>query len=431
MKQLIQTLTRMISDNPRVALVQKKILKQLDPNDPLREHQHIKILWYEDRFNQMLKGNYTNIMPVNIELVPSLDCNLHCPHCTYRLWKERTKSEENRRQMKEEDIAPLLVAIEEAGVRGVTVTGGGEPFVNSNTITLLKCASQKKFDTGVFTNGCLLDKDKISEIAELDLSFIRISINTADEATYLKFHAVKDPTIFRSMIDHVGKLGEALGKVNSKTNYGLAVVVNEDNVDEMLSVALLVRECFRKYKHFKLDYITYRPVVNYGQIDDNLNHQIAIATAKKAEENFQKTKEMLKDLPVRLKNANDYFYYASQATRELQRGYEECIGHAWCASVAYDGGVYLCSERDGELNYLMGNLKHASFSDIWQSKQRKEVVDHIKNCPPACKIHRTNLLLYSLLDNQTFDDNEIGEINIFLDVLRNAGQPEQLSFLSW
>lgn len=428
---LKKQLLSIISPIPKVAAIEQRILAELDSDQTIEQHQHLKILWYKNRLKKVLQGAYEDLMPVNIELVPSLDCNLHCPHCTYITWKKITAFDENRRKMPAKNINHLLNTIEEADIKGVTITGGGEPFVNTHIIEFLENAAERKFDTGIFTNGSLLTKEKIQRIARLNLDFIRISVNSAEKNSYLEFHGIKNPHVFEQTIKNIELLGRELAECDSKTAYGLAVVVNEVNVNHMISVAKLVRQCYEANDKFKLDYITYRPVVNYGQIHESLNKQISPHIAQEAINNFHLAQEILCGFPVVLKNAADYFDYTSQATEPIKREYINCIGHAWCASVAYDGGVYLCSERNGQPNYLMGNLMHSTFAEIWGSTKRKKVIEHINNCPPACKIHRTNLLLYYLFAGEVLTNNEISELDRFLDVLRSFGRPDKLSFLSW
>ena len=127
--------------------------------------------------------------------------------------------------------------------------------------------------------------------------------------------------------------------------------------------------------------------------------------------------------------AQDYFDDASQGKIALEREYQGCLGHAWAGSIAYDGGLYLCSEKDGDPNFLMGNLLSQTWKEIWQSKQRKQVIARIKTCPPACKIHRTNLALTALTPEEKFTPQEITELQHFLDILRQAGDPGGIDFI--
>ena len=429
MQTVIEKLRAGLSANAKIAAIEKKLLARLRSDIPLSQQQQLKPLWYRERIELVLRGKYYAVAPVNLELVPSLDCNYLCPHCTYNGWKKRTAAQQGQRQASYSDLLRLLDRIEAAGVRGVTVTGGGEPLANAKTIRALEYAAGKTFAVGLFTNGSLLNADSIGRLASLNLSFVRISINSGEERSYLKFHGLKNPALFAAVRRNIALLGRALHQ--SRTTYGLAVIVNEVNVDQMASVAEFVRELYEEHADFRLDYVTYRPVINYGQIDSNLQNQITPDLVRKALNNFQEAQAVLAGFPVSLKMAYDYFAAAGEATQRFDRGYGACIGNAWCGSVAYDGGLYLCSERDGNLSYLMGNLLQSPLDEIWASEQRANVLKNIAGCPPACKVHRFNQLLHDLLSEGALHDLEIAELQSFLDVLRAAGEPDQLSFLSF
>jgi MoaA/NifB/PqqE/SkfB family radical SAM enzyme len=429
MQELIAALKTKLSCNPRLASIERGILEMLRPELPITAQQHVKALWYKDRIELVLRGLADQVAPVNLELVPSLECNLHCPHCTYVAWKTRTAAERGGRLMPYEQMAVVFDRLEAAGVRGVTITGGGEPFTNPDTCRGLRYAATKNFDTGVFSNGTLLDSEIIQRLAELDLSFIRISLNCGECGNYLRFHGITNPAVFDAVMNNIELLGRALSR--SRTTLGLAAIVNEVNIDGMPSIAEFVRRLYDAHRDFKLDYLTYRPVLNYGQLSDDLTRQISPGIAQRAILGFERVKEILRGLPVQTRFAEDYFLAAAQATQKSARGCDTCLGHGFCGSVAYDGGLYLCSERDGCPGYLMGSLLESSLEEIWHSAQRRTVLDNIHGCGPACKVHRTNLLLHCLVQHGSLSVVEAAEVQAFLDVIREAGEPEKLSFLSW
>ena len=376
-----------------------------------------------------MQGKHDEVLPVNLELVPSLDCNLRCPPCTYATWKRETAADQGRRKMPYEHMVELMDKVEAAGIRGLTVTGGGEPFANPDTIRGLEYAASKEFDTGLFSNGTLLDLETIERLADIGLCFIRFSFNSGECNNYLNFHGISNPAVFEKIRENITLLGSAL--YGSNTTFGLGMIVNELNCEYMLSVAEFVRQLFESHADFKLDYITYRPVLNYGQVCPDLKRQITPEIANLALENFERVEKVVEGLPVELKISGDYFFAAGQATQKLERGYRKCIGSSWCGSIAYDGALYLCSERNGNLGYWLGDLHKCSLAEIWDSQRRANVIRDICGCGPACKVHRINLLLHALTAGGKLNESEIEEFQVFLDVMRSCGEPEKLSFLSW
>jgi len=52
----------------------------------------------------------------------------------------------------------------------------------------------------------------------------------------------------------------------------------------------------------------------------------------------------------------------------------------------------------GHKEMALGNLKQASFVDIWSSSRRQAAVQRIKldTCQPCCRNHEINKILWSL-----------------------------------
>jgi MoaA/NifB/PqqE/SkfB family radical SAM enzyme len=411
----------------RVAGLQRKIIGFLSPDLPVSMHHHIKALWHKERIGSVLAGEAQTVTPVTVEFVPSLDCNLACLKCTYLDWKARTAPDRGKRKMSYPMMVTLLDKIAANKIGGVIFTGGGEPFENPHTIDGIEYAVSQHLDVGIFTNGSLLDEAKIERLAASGPRFVRVSLNSGEANNYCRFHGVKDRRILDTVKTNVRLLAKAL--TGKETSFGLGFIVDETNVDYMESIALFVRQIYEEEGTVNLSYIGYRPVVNYGQIEADLTAQIHPAVAESAGRNYEKIRQILAGLPVTPIFASDYFESASQGRIGLQREYQGCPGHPWAASVAYDGGVYLCSEHDGDPRFLMGNLMTQTWTDIWHSAQRQQVISHIGLCPPTCKVHRTNLLLAALVSEGSLSSEEISEMQSFLDLIRGAGDPGGFNFI--
>src|SRR5512140_1313728 len=91
-----------------------------------------KWLYYPERVACIKEGNFRDVMPVTVQLIPSLYCNFYCPHCCYGRSKESIKATGKRQGMLMDlpTMTGILDRIREAGIQGVVFTGGGEPTVN-------------------------------------------------------------------------------------------------------------------------------------------------------------------------------------------------------------------------------------------------------------------------------------------------------------
>jgi hypothetical protein len=236
-----------------------------------------------------------------------------------------------------------------------------------------------------------------------------------------------NPRIFDRAKENIILLARALA--DTDTSFGLGMIVNGINVGFMRSVAMFAKQVLDDDAKAKIGYIAYRPVLNYGQLGCDLTKQISPEIAQMAIENFQEVQTILSGYPIAPIIADDYFLDAAKGQPIGGKGCRSCLGHPWAASIAYDGKVYLCSERDGNPDFLLGDLKSQSLDEIWGSIERKAVIGRLGVCPPTCKIHRTNTLLGALTSEGKLAEEEIREFQAFLDIIRRSGDPGGTSFI--
>ena len=91
-----------------------------------------KIFAHKDRVERWLKTGVSR--PVTVELDMTNVCSQKCPHC-FGYWPERDQS-----RLCLEEAKAILGQLKDAGARGVTFTGGGDPLVNPATPAALEHA---------------------------------------------------------------------------------------------------------------------------------------------------------------------------------------------------------------------------------------------------------------------------------------------------
>ena len=108
----------------------------------------IKMLIHPDTKTGMDEGV---LIPTHIQLALTNKCNLLCPFCSYGKVDRGFKLGKKR-------IRDLLVTFSDLGTRAVTVTGGGEPTLHPHFNYTLDLANWLAMETGLITNGTLLDR---------------------------------------------------------------------------------------------------------------------------------------------------------------------------------------------------------------------------------------------------------------------------------
>ena len=108
-----------------------------------------KLLANLDRFTEWKKTGDT--IPVSTEISWSNACNAKCPWCFYvnHAGKQRHSAD----FIDAEVMKRALTEMREAGVRAVTLTGGGEPTIHPKFEEMTEHAHNLGFRLGIFTNG--------------------------------------------------------------------------------------------------------------------------------------------------------------------------------------------------------------------------------------------------------------------------------------
>jgi len=393
----------------------------VDSDVPIEYQHHLKFLWHRDRVLQFLGGKGNEIHPVTAEIVPSLECNYGCKHCTYANWKESTVTSRGSRLMTEDAMYQVVEGLYEFGVRGVTFTGGGEPLFNRATPEGIRFANETGLDVGVFTNGSMLTPDSIGTVVS-NSRFMRVSLNAITEETYLAFHNITNPHLLERVKENIAYIASYVS--GSPMTFGVGVIVNDINKDDLENVAIFISETIDRTGG-RIDYVGIRPVINYKKRGSQISPEVTKAVRRAK----PKVDRILEEAGSKAFWAMDYFEDAVKTERSGRKEYVCCLANPWAVSVAYDGGVYLCSENDGNPNFLLGNILTQGMEEIWESERRRSVIESIGDCTaPTCKLHRLNKILNDWNQQGFGGDTPITEDQLMvatetLDRITSNGEP--------
>src|SRR5579871_318207 len=242
----------------RSAEVLRQLRGLIRPDLPVADQHDVKFLWHAGNLSSVLAGRPFDAKPITMEIDTTLDCNYKCAFCTYAAWEHETKGQ-GRRAMSREQMELVLRRMAEGAVRGVIFTGGGEPLMNRHTPFGLQQARNLGLEAGLFTNGSLLTTAVAEHILEAQPQFIRISANAVTREVYTRFHGLNDDRFAAIVWKRIEEFARIIG--TAKTKYGLGVVVNDVNVDDLIPLvqaALAIVDAGGR-----MDYVAVRPVVNY------------------------------------------------------------------------------------------------------------------------------------------------------------------------
>jgi MoaA/NifB/PqqE/SkfB family radical SAM enzyme len=101
--------------------------------------------------------------PLVIEIHPTETCNYRCGYC----YSQQKRNIDNLLPKKERvsinRYASMFEEMRSLGINHLSISGGGEPFMDSRILELLRLASNVGLKLRVMTNGSLLSDDAIAE----------------------------------------------------------------------------------------------------------------------------------------------------------------------------------------------------------------------------------------------------------------------------
>ncbi|MEM2661608.1 MAG: radical SAM protein [Nitrososphaeria archaeon] len=299
------------------------------------KHENEQYAAINEIIKKLQKGLYP--YPMIIEIQPSDICNQKCDYC---FWNNTNYINKNRKPvMCLEEYDTLFKEMQNLGIRRLSISGGGEPFLDTRMPNLLELARRYELEVRIVTNGSILPDEAIHEL--MYCKEIRLSIDAIKPTTYSKIRNVPR-NIFSQVLENLNKLIELKSERSSSLSIGVSFLLNEKNYLEV--------EDFCKYMlKLPIDAVVIKYNI-YGL--PNIS------------------KEKLNNIETSLKKLNDpRIEIRERLPLNKIRGMKCFIPYFKVAINPY-GDLYSCclgaqlGERNG---YFLGNLHNKSFKDIWES----------------------------------------------------------------
>lgn len=265
------------------------------------------------------------------------------------------------------------------GVKGVHLTGGGEPLQYKQLPHFLTAMSLSDMELFVTTNGTMFNTHLAHLFRMTSWRKVAISIDAGEPATYARVHRVPE--------DHWYEAFEGLSLFSqckttpghdSGQEVGVSFVVCPDNFGELYAAATQAKARGADFVEFSLamtphEFKHFPP----GAVEE-VTKQIKLAQREIAEDSFF------------IRN------YLPQDTNNLAAGrqdYEFCNMKEVTCVVGGDGNVYTCPSKAFTRSGLVGSVENQTFKDLWESSERRiEYFSHSPEsaCHNTCSYHGHN-----------------------------------------
>ncbi len=264
------------------------------------------------------------------------------------------------RKLPVEYINKLINFLGNWGVRGLCISGGGDPSLHEATPGMIYQAKLKGMDTSLFTNAVSLSDELIEAIMEC--KWVSLSVDAGDFRTY---HKIKGKNRFDNVIANISRLTNARAKGKSDVFLVYKLLILPENQDTIYQTCKLAKELGVQAIHI-------RPAdFERGDIKGNKKLDIDV---DKVHEQFEKCHEIETDgfqvFTVTHKFDSDF---------HVKHDFKQCLATPLIAPILTDGNAYLCVDKKMEVDYRLGSCYpvHSQILTWWGSDKHRELIKSI------------------------------------------------------
>lgn len=325
-------------------------------------------------FRHSFLKNTLGTLPSLIFFVTS-HCNARCSHCFN--WR-------NLNQQSDLTLNEIEVLSEQLGKIDSLLLSGGEPFLRKDLVEICHLFLEKNNVTTISipTNGInsSIIRQKTREILKLACNrniFVRISLDGTEEI-HDRIHRV--PGAFKKAINSFCYLAELRSEF-SNLNIGINATVWNENYENLFELIVELKKQLADLQNFNISLLRGTPKDKTYKLPCNDNLMKLHEYIKK---NFDKNKSLIS------RTIEDVIFRLNMKGLSLKKQILSCQAGRLIGVIDANGDVRLC-----ELLPPIGNLRKASFGDIWQSKTadvaRKKIADRQCWCTHECFLYPTVL----------------------------------------
>lgn len=299
--------------------------------------------------------NIVSRKPITADIFLNSACNNKCPYCTYARYKQRSSTHMTFEAFK--DNINILLA---NGVKGVILTGGGEPTISPDFDKITDYLEQNSIPYGINTNFNLFKAIKPN--------YLKISLDGYDRESYQKARGVDKYDIVITNIKEYLKYRRMSKPGTFNTSVGIQTVAAE--------VTDVIR-FYEAHKGLDVDYFNIRPIEStcgkYYQDAHASNERIAILSY------LQSIHE--KDSRVCI----NYKWH------EVKTQFDKCYANFSQIAINENSEVMYCCHKPYE---IIGRLDD---KDIWEKRERFQT--NMQMCDVPCRLTAPNNFIQSLQDS--------------------------------
>ncbi len=298
-------------------------------------------------FSSLLKRTFNPQAPFSVSIEPINQCNLHCPECPTgngSLVRAKKLIEWSLYQKIVDELAPAL--------SNLILYFQGEPLLYPQILEMLRYAHQKRIYTMTSTNGQLITNEMARDLVSSGLDRIIVSMDGVTQDVYEQY-----------------RRGGSLQKV----------------IDAIVALSSWKSTLKRSTPHIETQFIVMR------------HNEYQVAAFRNMAKNIGADSTRLKTAQIDWPNIEKWIPLQSKFARyrknkkgewKMKRRLKNRCWRQWSSAVIASNGDVLpcCFDKNGE--HAFGNLKQASFHEIWHGDKAttfRKAISHDRSQFEMCR----------------------------------------------
>lgn len=347
------------------------------------KYSKMKVFHYRDKMDSLLPEDSEISAPLYIRIKPTNVCNHNCKYCAYKVNTLQVGQDMGEKDyIPKEKMLEIIDDIAEIGVKAVTFSGGGDPFVYPYLRDAVRRLSKTSVKFAALTNGARLDGETAEMFAHSG-QWLRVSIDGWDDDSYSFYRGTRGGEFAKVMRNM-----ENFKKMNGKCHLGVSLIVDKDNGHHIFDFV-------KRIKDIGADSIKISPcIISNDGASNNAYHKEIFGIVKK------QVSEAILEIAADEFEIYDAYH---ELNEKFDKDYEWCPFIQILPVIGADLNVYSCQDKAYNLDEgLLGSIKNIRFKDFWFSdKSRFFKINPSQVCNHHCIANSKNKLILEYLEVDT------------------------------
>jgi len=321
----------------------------------------------------------TPIAPIHVRIKPINLCNHHCWYCAYKAKDIQLGEDMDQKdQIPEDKMMEIVEDLVNMGVKAVTFSGGGEPFLYKPLLKVTKKLIDGGIQIASLTNGSKLEGE-LAEYFAHNGTWLRISLDAWNDASYTASRGVRDGEFNRTL-----KRISDFVKLQGSCVLGISLIVDKTNAEHVYEIIQLLRE-------IGVHNVKISPcVVSNKGAENNRYHQ----------PHYSSVRSQIDRLLEESSNSDfELFDAYHELETKFDKDYEWCPFLQALCVIGADLNVYSCQDKAYTDKGMLGSVKEQGFEEFWNdSKSKLRAINPSKDCRHHCVANHKNQMLHEYLN---------------------------------